>query len=175
MQGLKISYLAMACVVIASNYLVLFPINDWLTWGAFTYPVSFLVTELTNRQFGPQKARRAVYFGFLLAVILSVWLATPKIALASGTAFLCAQLLDILVFNRLLGGVWWYAPFFASVLASLLDGVLFWGIAFWGEDLPVVTWGIGDTLVKLAMDVGMLTPFRYIIGRLSRTEILTVS
>lgn len=165
MYNLRNAFIAMTFIVVASNYLVLFPINDWLTWGAFSYPISFLVTELTNRKLGPQKARKVVYLGFILAVLLSAWLATPKIALASGTAFLFSQLLDILVFNRLRNAAWWCAPLFASVIASTLDASIFWGIAFWGENVPLVTWALGDTAVKIAVDVAMLTPFRFAIRR----------
>lgn len=98
-QNLSIPFLSMLLCVIASNYLVLFPINDWLTWGAFPYPISFLVTELTNRFYGPKVARRVIYVGFAMGVILSIWLATPKIAFASGLAFLISQLLDVSIFN----------------------------------------------------------------------------
>lgn len=165
MYRIEYAYLAMIAVVSASNYLVQFPINDWLTCGAFTYPASFLVTELTNRFYGPKQARKVVYVGFVIAVILSIWLATPKIALASGMAFLVSQLLDIAVFNRLRNGAWWYAPFFASLLASIVDTGMFWSIAFWGEDLPVLTWATGDFGIKFAMDVAMLTPFRMAIRK----------
>jgi queuosine precursor transporter len=160
---LTFAFLSMIILVIASNILVLFPINDWLTWGAFPYPVSFLVTELTNRKYGPKVARKVVYVGFLVAVILSIWLATPKIALASGSAFLISQLLDIYVFNRFRLATWWYAPFFASFSASLIDATIFWNIAFWNEDVPLLTWAIGDTSVKLIVDFFMLAPFRYAI------------
>ena len=98
----------------ASNWLVQFPINDLLTWGAITYPFSFLVTDLTTRLQGPERARRVVWVGFALAVLLSIWLATPRIALASGTAFLAGQLLDIQVFQRLRAGSWWRAPLVSS-------------------------------------------------------------
>jgi uncharacterized PurR-regulated membrane protein YhhQ (DUF165 family) len=165
-MNIKFAYLAMTLIVMASNYLVLFPINDWLTWGSFLYSASFLVTELTNRLYGPQKARKVVYVGFALAVFFSYWLATPKIAFASGTAFLVSQLLDIFVFNRLRQGAWWYAPLFSSIIASCVDGTIFWNMAFWGEDVPLLTWAIGDTSVKLLMDIAMLTPFRLVMRRL---------
>jgi queuosine precursor transporter len=165
--GVLSAYGAMIFIVVASNYLVQFTVNDWLTLAAFSYPLSFLVTELTNRVYGPKKARQIVYVGFLLGVILSIWLATPRIAMASGTAFLISQLLDISIFNRLRQGAWWYAPFFASAAASIVDTALFWGIAFWGEPVPLVTWAIGDLAVKFLMDVGMLAPFRLAIVRLS--------
>lgn len=158
---------AMMAVVTASNILVQFPINDWLTWGAFTYPVSFLVTDLTNRALGPARARLVVYAGFALAVGLSIWLATPRIAVASGSAFLLAQLLDIRVFDRLRQGSWWRAPFVSSLLASAVDTALFFSLAFAGTGLPWLTWGVGDFAVKAAMAIVMLLPFwglRHVIG-----------
>lgn len=161
------AYAAMIFIVVISNYLVQFPINNWLTWGALPYPISFLITELTNRFYGPKKARNVVYVGFSIAVILSIWLSTPKIALASGSAFLCAQLLDVYVFDTLRRKPWWYAPFFASFSASALDAIIFWNIAFYGENLPILTWAIGDTAVKFAIDLGMLYPFRLAIKKVS--------
>lgn len=160
MLSLKALFLAMSGIVIASNYLVLFPINDWLTWAAFTYPISFLVTELTNRVHGQEKARKVVYVGFAFAVVMSFLLASPKIAFASGLAFLCSQILDISVFNKFRRSTWWYAPLFASLSASVVDAAIFWNLAFWGEDVPLLTWALGDTSVKLLMDVALLTPFR---------------
>jgi queuosine precursor transporter len=160
-----IAYVIMIFIVTSSNYLVQFPINDWLTWGAFPYPVSFLVTELTNRYYGSKAARQVVYVGFILAVFLSFWLATIKIAAASGSAFLISQLLDILIFNRLRRAPWWYSPFFASVLASSVDTAIFWTVAFWGESLPVFTWALGDLAVKLILDITMLIPFRYMMQK----------
>jgi uncharacterized PurR-regulated membrane protein YhhQ (DUF165 family) len=154
------AFLAMVILVAGSNYLVEFPINNWLTWGALTYPMTFLVTELTNRTYGPQVARRIVYAGFLVAVVISVILATPRIAFASGLAFLVSQLLDISVFNQLRKQSWWIAPFFASFLASLVDTGIFWTAAFIGEPFPWMTLATGDFGVKLAVDVTMLLPFR---------------
>lgn len=151
---------AMVAVVAASNVLVQFPINDWLTWGALTYPVSFLVTDLTTRLQGPARARRVVLVGFALAVLLSVWLATPRIALASGTAFLAGQLLDIAVFQRLRAGSWWRAPLVSSTLGSIVDTALFFSLAFAGTELPWVTLALGDLAVKLVLAVLALGPFR---------------
>lgn len=166
-NSLAIAMLTMTFLVALSNVLVLFPINDWLTWGSFSYPATFLVTELTNRFHGSKAARRVVCLGFVLAVLLSIWAATPKIAFASGTAFLCSQLLDIAVFNRFRQkAAWWYAPFFASFAASLVDATIFWNIAFWGENVPLLTWAIGDTTIKLLVDVAMLTPFRLAIRKI---------
>lgn len=158
--------LAMAAVVLASNILVQFAINDWLTWGAITYPFAFLVSELANRAHGPHHARRIAWAGFAVAVAASLALAPPRIALASGMAFLCSQLLDIQVFHRLRQGRWWRAPLVATLLAAVLDTALFWSIAFAGQDMPWVTLAIGDLGVKLAMGVALLLPFRLWIGRM---------
>jgi len=130
--------IAMTLIVVASNILVQHPftpfgLGDYLTWGAFTYPVAFLVTDLTNRRYGPRVARQLVIVGFALAVVLSIWLATPRIAMASGTAFLVGQLLDITVFNRLRRQAWWRAPFVGSVIGSALDTALFFSLAFAGD------------------------------------------
>ena len=130
--------IAMTLVVVASNVLVQYPftpfdLGDYLTWGAFTYPVAFLVTDLTNRRYGPRVARQLVIAGFAVAVVLSIWLATPRIALASGTAFLVGQLLDITVFNRLRRQAWWRAPFVGSIIGSALDTILFFSLAFAGD------------------------------------------
>ena len=187
---------AMVAVVAASNFLVQFPVDamiggvnlgDILTWGAFTYPVAFLVTDLSNRAFGPQRARLVVVAGFAVAVILSIWLATPRIAIASGSAFLVAQLLDISIFHRLRNSAWWHAPMFSSLVSSALDTVLFFGLAmapaFAGIDAlfgmedsslafsapllgigpEVELWqslALGDFLVKLVMAVLMLAPYK---------------
>lgn len=155
---------AMAVVVVASNVLVQYPLNDWLTWGAFTYPVAFLVTDLTNRRFGPAAARRVACVGFAFAVLLSVWLATPRIAFASGTAFLTAQLLDVALFQRLRTGPWWQAPLASSTAASILDTALFFSLAFACTGLPWVTWAIGDFAAKMAMAFVLLLPYRVVIG-----------
>ncbi len=131
--------LAMAIIVASSNYLVQFPLNvrifsidlsNILTLGAFTYPIAFLVTDISNKFFGPQRARIVVLIGFIIAVIWSVFLASPRIAIASGTAFLLAQLFDISIFNRLREAKWWQAPLISSLLASLLDSLVFFTLAF---------------------------------------------
>lgn len=189
---------AMVATVAASNVLVQFPVQftlgsvnlgDILTWGAFTYPVAFLVTDLTNRAFGPQKTRLVVVAGFAVAVLLSIWLATPRIAIASGSAFLVAQLLDVSIFHRLRNGAWWHAPMFSSLVSSALDTVIFFTLAmapafagidsFFGmEDsslaFPAPLLGIGpevelwqslalgDFLVKLIMALALLAPYKTI-------------
>ena len=155
---------AMVAVVASSNVAVQFPINAWLTWGAFTYPFAFLVTDLTNRRLGPGRARTVVYAGFALAVALSALLATPRIALASGSAFVTAQLLDIFAFNRLRRLPWWQAPLISSAIASLWDTAVFFGLAFAGTGLPWVTWAIGDLGAKAAMALLLLLPFRALMG-----------
>lgn len=160
MLGAGLGIAAMAVVVTVSNIAVQYPINDWLTWGALTYPIAFLVTDLTNRTLGARAARNVVYVGFALAVGLSIWLATPRIALASGAAFLTAQLLDISIFDRLRQATWWQAPLISSTLASALDTALFFSLAFAATGLPWVTWAIGDYGVKIAVALALLIPFR---------------
>jgi uncharacterized PurR-regulated membrane protein YhhQ (DUF165 family) len=155
---------AMTVIVVASNWLVQFPINDLLTWGAITYPFSFLVTDLTTRLRGPVQARVVVCLGFALAVLLSIWLATARIALASGTAFLVGQLLDIQVFQRLRAGSWWRAPLVSSTLGSILDTALFFSLAFAGTEMPWVTLALGDLGVKLLIAVLALAPFRAVLA-----------
>lgn len=151
-RRLVVPVLAMTLVVVASNVLVQYPfepfgLGDYLTWGAFSYPVAFLVTDLTNRRFGASTARQLVIVGFIIAVVLSVWLATPRIAFASGTAFLVGQLLDITVFNRLRRQSWWHAPLAGSVVGSALDTALFFSLAFAGiEDMSVPVPVFGVTL-----------------------------
>ena len=162
---LAIGIAAMAVVVLASNVLVQFAINDWLTWGAFTYPVAYLVSDLVNRRFGPGAARRVAWAGFAVAVLFSLLAAPVRIAAASGIAFIASQLLDIRVFNRLRQARWWRAPLIATVVAATLDTVIFWGIAFAGTGGPWLSWAAGDLGVKLAVGVLMLLPFRLLIGR----------
>ncbi len=185
---------AMALVVTASNILVQYPfahfgLGDILTWGAFTYPVAFLVNDLTNRRYGKPAARRVVLAGFLVAAILSVWLATPRIAIASGTAFLTGQLLDITVFGRLRRQAWWRAPLAATLAGSTLDTAIFFSLAFatpfafldTGFGLPDgslgfpgalfgaplwVTLAFGDLSVKIAMGLLMLVPYGALLNTL---------
>lgn len=164
--------IAMAIVVTASNILVEIPINDWLTWGALSYPFAFLVTDLTNRALGPSKARMVVCIGFIAAVIMSLLVADARIALASGSAFLIAHLLDIFLFDKLRQASWWKAPLFSSVIASFLDTVIFFSLAFAGTGLPWETWALGDYGIKLAMVVVLLVPFR---GMLRYTDPLTLA
>jgi hypothetical protein len=147
---------AMALVVLASNILVQYPValgrlGDYLTWGAFSYPFAFLVTDLSNRRFGPAGARRVVYAGFVLAVALSATFATPRIAVASGTAFLAAQLLDIGIFARLRDRAWWLPPLVSSVISSALDTAIFFSLAFYCGTLPGLGFTIADALGRIGI------------------------
>jgi uncharacterized PurR-regulated membrane protein YhhQ (DUF165 family) len=180
---LALPIVAMIGVVAASNVLVQYPVGflgleEVLTYGAFSYPLAFLVNDLTNRRFGPAVTRRVVYVGFALAVLLSVWLASPRIALASGTAFLVGQLLDITVFNRLRRMDWWQAPLAGSVVGSALDTVVFFSLAFAGDEtmsglvnyfgLVTVPLWVGlaffDFLVKLGCALVALVPYGAVMG-----------
>lgn len=158
--------LAMTFVVAFSNWAVNYPINDWLTWGAFTYPVVYLVTDLTNRALGPHAARRVAWVGFALAVVLSIGLANWRIALASGTAFILSQLLDIAAFNRLRNLSWWQAPLIGSLIASVLDTALFFFLAFYGTGLNWITLATGDLGVKWLMAALLLAPYRAMLPHL---------
>lgn len=183
MRRLGLSVAAMTLVVAASNVLVqhpfeIFGLGEKLTWGAFVYPLAFLVTDLTNRRFGPAAARRAVYVGFAIAVILSAALASPRIALASGSAFLVGQLLDVAVFSRLRRAAWWRAPLFASLAGSLVDTALFFSLAFAGDPamsasvaLPggaqAPLWmslAIFDFIAKAILAGVLLAPYRALMG-----------
>lgn len=175
---LSAAVLAMAVVVTASNILVQYPINDLLTWGAFSYPVAFLITDLTNRALGPVRARKVVYVGFAIAVLLSLYFADPRIAVASGSAFLVAQLLDIAIFDRLRRKTWWLAPVASSTVASALDTFIFFWLAFAATGIPFTLFGIsfgetgvpwqtlalGDYLVKIGVALVMLIPFRLLLS-----------
>lgn len=194
--------IAMAIIVLASNILVQFLFGQWLTWGAFTYPLAFLVTDIMNRVYGHEAARRVVVAGFVVGVASSLVgtqingafgpLVTWRIALGSGLAFLVAQLLDIAVFNRFREGLWWRAPVVSSIIGSSVDTALFFTIAFsaslssiepgndvgWaGEVLPLLGQGpeaplwvslaVADWLLKLALALIALIPFRIIVRSLA--------
>jgi queuosine precursor transporter len=169
---LIIGILSMAFVVTISNILVNIPINDWLTYGAFTYPVAFLVTDLTNRTMGVAKARIVVFAGFIVGVGMSLLVGDMRIALASGTAFLLAQLLDVFLFDKLRQATWWKAPVISSVVASTFDTVLFFSLAFAGSGLPWETWALGDYAAKLFMIAVLVLPFR---GLIKFTDPLTLT
>ncbi len=163
--ALTLAAAAMVVVVAISNYLVQFPLNDWLTWGAFSYPVTFLVTDLVNRRFGPGTARAVVAVGFLAAALISLELAPWRIAAASASAFLFGQLLDVQIFDRLRRANWWLPPLISSTLGSILDTVIFFSIAFAGSGLPWISWGAGDLAVKMGCALFFLAPFRALMSR----------
>lgn len=169
--------LAMAVIVAASNYLVTIPVtsilgvdmnaatgfafSDYVQWAAFSYPIAFLVTDVMNRVYGASAARRVIAVGFVFGVVLSLALADPRIAFASGTAFLVAQLLDVSVFNRMRDGLWWKAPLVSSIIAGTVDSALFWTLAFYASDFAGWwNYGLVDWTVKLTVTVLMLVPFR---------------
>lgn len=154
---------AMALVIVASNILVQHVINDWLTWGAFSYPLIFLVSDLTNRAIGPYNARRVAFVGFAIAVVASLYFATWRIALASGSAFLFSQLMDITVFNRWRKSSWWKAPLFGSVTASVVDTLVFFAIAFAGTHMNWLMLGAGDVSIKWLMAVVLLAPYKLVL------------
>ncbi|TCT05235.1 queuosine precursor transporter [Aquabacter spiritensis] len=161
----------MCATVLAANILVQYPfapfgLADYLTWGAFTYPFTFLVNDLTNRRLGPARTRRVVYAGFALAVVLSAIFASPRIALASGSAFLAAQLLDVAVFSRLRQRAWWMPPLASGFVSSALDTVLFFSLAFAGTGLPWRSWALCDYAVKVLMVGVFLGPYRFLIARM---------
>jgi uncharacterized integral membrane protein (TIGR00697 family) len=163
---------AMIVVIAVSNVAVQYPINDWLTWGAFTYPLTFLVSDLTNRAQGPARARLVAYLGFPFGIGLSIlisvlwgletWSAV-RVALASGFAFLCGQLLDITLFNWLHRQSWWRAPLISPVIASALDTAIFFSAAFAFTGLPWLTWAYGDFAIKVGMAIVLLAPFRLLM------------
>ena len=190
---------AMAAVVVTSNVLVQYPVMghigginlaDVLTWGAFTYPFAFLVTDVINRTFGPNQARLVALAGFCIAVVMSIALASPRIALASGTAFLLAQMFDVSMFDRLRYGKWWRAPLASSAAASVLDTAIFFTLAFAAfiplgiDDFAVavdplfgiagapdaprwVSWAIADFAVKVLVAGFALGPYRALTARRS--------
>ena len=172
----------MAVFVTASNFLVQFPINffgmqEVLTYGAISYPITFLITDLSNRRFGKVVARKIVYLGFVLGILLTLFFSTNfsdlisiRVAIGSGTAFLIAQLLDVQIFDRLRKRVWFAAPLISSLIGSLVDTFLFFFIAFYGTDLNWLTLGMGDFFVKIIMALIMLIPFRMLMPRLQNAS-----
>jgi uncharacterized PurR-regulated membrane protein YhhQ (DUF165 family) len=158
--------LAMSAIVLGSNILVQFPINPWLTWGAFSYPVAYFVTDVCNRTSGPALARRVAWVGFSVGLILSILFAPARIAFASGAAFIISQLLDVAVFNRLRRTSWWKAPFFGSAAASVVDTSIFFCVAFVGSTIAWLPLAAGDLGVKLFMALALLPPYRVLVNRL---------
>ena len=152
----------MGIVIFTSNELVKHPINDWLTWGAFTYPICFLVTDMTNRLFEAKAARQVVYSGFVFGVLISL-IVDIRIAIASGCAFLISQLIDIYIFDKLRNLNWWRAPLVSSVFGSVIDTALFFSIAFANTALPWMTWAIGDFGAKLIMAILLLPIFKILL------------
>lgn len=167
----------MAGIVAISNFLVQFPVNylgleNILTYAAFTYPITFLITDLANRKYGKLIARRVVYFGFFIGIILTLYFSTNfedlisiRIAIGSGTAFLVAQLLDVRVFDLLRKKMWFIAPLSSSLLGSLIDTFLFFSISFYNTDVPWITLAMGDFIVKVLISLIMLIPFRLLLNK----------
>jgi uncharacterized PurR-regulated membrane protein YhhQ (DUF165 family) len=159
--------LAMSAIVLVSNILVQFPINPWLTWGAFSYPVAYFINDVCNRTSGPALARRVAWVGFSVGLILSALFAPVRIAFASGAAFIISQLLDVAVFNRLRRANWWKAPLFGSSAASIVDTSIFFGVAFAGSTIAWLPLAVGDLGVKLFMALALLPPYRVFVNRLA--------
>ena len=168
----------MGIVVLASNYLVQFQINYYgleeiLTYGAFSYPVAFLITDLANRSYGKVIARKIVYIGFIIGIVFTLFFSTNfadlisiRIAIGSGTAFLVAQLLDVKIFDQLRKKRWFVAPLTSSLIGSTVDTFLFFSISFYATDIPWVTLSLGDLAVKVLVALLMLIPFRLLLGTL---------
>ena len=165
----------MGVVVLSSNYLVQFPINYYglseiLTYGAFSYPVAFLITDLANRFYGKFVARKIVYIGFFIGIIFTLLFSTDfadlisiRIAIGSGVAFITAQLLDIQIFDRLRKKKWFIAPLTSSFIGSTVDTFLFFSISFYATGVPWITLSLGDLAVKLFVSLVMLIPFRILL------------
>ena len=168
----------MGVVVLTSNYLVQFPINYYglekiLTYGAFSYPVAFLITDLANRSYGKVVARKIVYVGFIIGIIFTLFFSTNfadlisvRIAIGSGAAFMVAQLLDVQIFDYLRKKKWFVAPLTSSLIGSTVDTFLFFSISFYATGIPWVTLSLGDLAVKIFVALIMLIPFRLLLGTL---------
>ncbi len=171
----KLSIL-MGLVVVSSNYLVQFPVqylnlSEILTYGAFSYPVTFLITDLANRAYGKIIARKVVYFGFIIGILLTLFVSTNfediisiRIAIGSGLAFFISQNLDIQIFDKLRKKSWFVAPLTSSTLGSITDTFLFFSISFYATGIPWVTLALGDLSVKLLISLLMLIPFRILLN-----------
>ena len=169
----------MGVVVIASNYLVQFPVQFYelenlLTYGAFSYPITFLITDLANRAFGKKLARYVVLIGFFIGITLTLLISTSfddiisiRIAVGSATAFFIAQNLDVNIFDRLRKKIWYVAPLISSILGSILDTFLFFSIAFYNTGIPWITLALGDLAVKLIVALIMLIPFRLLLNKIN--------
>ncbi len=168
----------MGLVVLVSNFLVQFPIKYYgleeiLTYGAFSYPVAFLITDLANRSYGKIAARKIVYVGFAIGVSFTLLFSTNfgdlisvRIAVGSGTAFLIAQLLDVQIFDKLRKRKWFIAPLGSSLIGSTVDTFLFFSISFYATGVPWITLSLGDLAVKIFVAIVMLIPFRLLLGTL---------
>ncbi|WP_415299821.1 queuosine precursor transporter [Candidatus Pelagibacter sp. Uisw_134_02] len=168
--------LIMGVVVLSSNYLVQFPLRYYgleeiLTYGAFSYPVAFLITDLANRLYGKFIARKIVYIGFIIGIAFTLFFSTNfadlisiRIAIGSGTAFLFAQLLDVQIFDKLRKKKWFVAPLTSSLIGSTVDTFLFFSISFYATGIPWITLSLGDLAVKVLVALLMLIPFRFLIG-----------
>jgi len=177
--------LLMASVVALSNYLVQFPIRyfnleNLLTYGAFSYPIAFLITDLSNRRYGRKIAKKIVYLGFALGVFLTLYFSTNyseiisiRIAIGSGTAFLVAQLIDVHIFDRLRKKTWFIAPLTSSLVGSIIDTFLFFSISFYGTEMNWITLSFGDLSVKIFVTLIALVPFRLLLSHIQ--EISEVS
>ncbi len=173
----------MASLVAISNFLVQFPVNYFgmesiLTYAAFTYPITFLITDLANRKYGKSIARRIVYLGFLTGVLLTLYFSTNfedlisiRIAIGSGTAFLFAQLLDVSIFDILRKRKWFVAPLTSSLLGSIVDTFLFFSISFYNTDVPWISLALGDFIVKLLITLLMLIPFKILLKKTMPSEV----
>ena len=173
----KLSIL-MGIIVVISNYLVQFPVQQFglseiLTYGAFSYPVTFLITDLANRAYGKVVARKVVYVGFVIGILLTLFVSTNfgdiisiRVAIGSGVAFFIAQNLDIQVFDKLRKKSWFVAPLTSSILGSVTDTFLFFSIAFYATDIPWISLAFGDLSVKLFITLAMLIPFKLLVNRI---------
>ena len=178
---LLLSFL-MGVVVLSSNYLVQFPIKyhgleEILTYGAFSYPIAFLITDLANRSYGKMIARKIVYIGFAIGISFTLLFSTNfadlisvRIAIGSGTAFLVAQLLDVQIFDQLRKKKWFVAPLTSSFIGSTVDTFLFFSISFYATGIPWVTLSLGDLSVKILVALLMLIPFRFLLGTLKAVK-----
>ena len=175
--------LIMGVVVLASNYLVQFPINYYglgeiLTYGAFSYPIAFLITDLANRSYGKLIARKVVYVGFVIGIIFTLFFSTNfedlisiRIAIGSGVAFLVAQLIDVQIFDQLRKKRWFIAPITSSFIGSTIDTFLFFSISFYATGIPWITLSLGDLAVKIFVALIMLIPFRLLLGTLKAVKV----
>ena len=178
-----ILFLLMACVVALSNYLVQYPIKYFgleniLTYGAFSYPIAFLITDLSNRRYGKKIAKKIVYLGFALGVFLTLYFSTNysdlisiRIAIGSGLAFLTAQLIDVNIFDKLRRKKWFIAPLTSSLIGSFIDTFLFFSISFYGTSVNWLTLAFGDLLVKIFVALAMLIPFRFLLAQIQEISI----